>query len=581
MAKAKKFTGSAVPDAELRRCVEAYRASGGNRSEGARMCNLHRHTYRERLMMAEKRFKMKLGKVVDGRMDVTDAVVRPLPPEGAVARYILSSCQNNTHVHRTGLAALLAYRDWLQSKEVNGGKDSCEFILGSFSYAIDAYGEKATKRGTFDEKESNGSLGKLWYAPELEPFIQDVSIQLAPALVWCGEMNIMPTAANPLVGLDDYNGRASNIVPHVKHALQSVASLADEATKFNYTTGAITLRNYIQKRVGIMAERKHTYGGLIVEVDSGGNWYVRQLMVDERGCVYDLGPSGFRGIKVSARGVEALPVTAVNGTRPRSFVENITWGDIHASEMDLEHREAAWEAGGLIDQTAPRSQCWHDLFSMRSRGHHEMKNYHRTFQKLIDGEGIVEDEMRVTADFCKEAARKWCESVVIRSNHCRHLDRWLNEANPQHDVANARYHTTLNLEILRAIEDGDRGFNVLEWALRQFKIPEAIRFLGEDESYIIAKGGAAVREGIECGLHGDLGVNGSRGSTRGLKKLGRPVNKDHDHTAAILDNVFSGGACSLDFPYMKGPNAHSVSHILTFENAARQIITYWQGKFRA
>jgi hypothetical protein len=584
MAKAKKsIPFQPVSDAELRKCVEAYRESGGNRSEAARMCGLPRNTYRERLMIAEKKFKLKLGKVVDGRMDVADAEVRPLPPEGAVARYILSSCQNNTHPHRAGLDALLAYRDWLQSDEVNGGNDTCEFILGSFSYAIDAYGEKSTKRGTFDEKKDSGSLGKLWYAPELEPFIKDRAIQLAPALMWCGEMNILPTAANPLTGMDDYNGRASNIVPHVKHALQSVASLADEATKLNYSTGTITLRNYIQKRVGILAEPKHCYGGLIVEVDAAGNWYVRQLTVDSKGCVYDIGPAGFRSVRAKASGVDALVATPVDGAkaRPKSWVENITWGDIHASEMDLEVREAGWESGGLLDQLTPRSQCWHDLFSMRSRGHHEMKNFHRMFQKYVNGEGRVEDEMRVTADFCKDAWRTWCETVVVRSNHCRHLDRWLCDEDARKDLPNVTYWMALNGALLKAMEDGDRDFNVLEYALRQCGIPESIRFLGEDESYVVAKGGAAVREGIECGLHGDLGPNGARGSSRSLKKLGRPVNKDHDHTATIMDAVFSGGACSLDFPYMKGPNAHSVSHIVTFENAARQILTYWQGKFRA
>src|SRR5262249_10829390 len=161
--------------------------------------------------------------------------------------------------------------------------DTCEFILGSFSYAIDAYGAKAVKRGTFDKKVANGSLGKLWYAPELVPYIKDEAIQLAPGLIWCGEMNILPTVVHPLTGLDDYNGRNSNIIPHVKHAMESIASLADEATKFNYSTGTITLRNYIQKRAGIVAERKHTYGALIVEVDHEGNWYVRQLTVDDKG----------------------------------------------------------------------------------------------------------------------------------------------------------------------------------------------------------------------------------------------------------------------------------------------------------
>lgn len=552
---------------ECEAAVAAYRKAGGNISEGARLCKLNRHTYRHRVRMAERQLGIKLGKVVDGRLDAPTADVRPLPPTGKVARYILTSAQNNTHPHKAGLTALLAYRDWLASDG-----DTCEFIVGTFSYNIDAFGSKATKRGT---APAPGAKGNLWYAPELEPFFVDQSVQLAPALIWCGEMNILPTAANPLIGLDDYNGRASNIVPHVKHAMASVPSLPDEATKLNFSTGAITLRNYIQKRVGIMAEQKHNYGAVIVEVDDEGNWFVRQLEVDENGTVYDIGPRGYRSVKITGGTVTAIPANDPK----RTFVEAIGWGDIHAAEMDIGVRELGWGPAGMIDQLHPRFQIMHDVFSMRSRGHHEMKNFHATYRKFVTGEDSVEGEMDVTADFINDAHREWCETVIVRSNHDRHLDRWLNEAKPNHDPLNARYFMHLQSQMLKAMDDGNDDFNVLEFALREKDIPESVRFLGEDESFIIAKRGR--RLGIECGLHGDLGPNGSRGSTRALRKLGRPVNKFHDHTAAWQDGVVSGGACSLDFPYMKGPNAHSVTHVITFENAARQLVTFWSGKFRA
>jgi len=548
---------------ELRLDVDAYMAAGGNLSEAARQRKLARQTFQNRLKLAEKALSIKLGKVVDGRIDYVQATKRPLPKGKTVFRYILSSCQNNTHPHKAGLANLLAYARWLD----NRGTDTCEFILGSFSYAMDSYGAKAVKRGKFDPKVRD----KLWYAPELVPYIRDESIQLAPGLIWCGEMNILPTASQPLTGLDDYNGRNSNIFPHVKHAMESVASLADEATKFNYTTGAITQRNYIQKRVGIVAERKHSYGGLLVEVDSAGNWYVRQLQVGDQGEVYDIGPSGFRGVKIADGKVTAVP-------QKETIVEGIGWGDIHAAEMELWIRELGWGDGGMLDQLGAKKQFFHDVFSMRSRGHHEIKDFHRTYQKHVDGEGSVEDEMRVTADFINEATRAWCETIVVRSNHDHHLDRWLNEAKPERDPLNARYFNLLQLQMLTAMDRGDRDFNILEWALRAQGIPESVFFLGEDESYILCKYNNG---GIECGLHGHLGVNGGRGSTHALRKLGRRVNKAHDHTATWRDGVVSGGACSLQFPYMKGPNGHSVSHVITYVNSARTIVTFWGGKFRA
>ncbi|MBR0876868.1 hypothetical protein JQ608_06590 [Bradyrhizobium liaoningense] len=554
---------------ELQKDVEAYMATGGNRSAAARLRKLPRKTYNGRLEIAQKKLGIQLGKVVDGRVDYVKAVKRPLPKGKSVARYILSSVQNNTHPH-PGFANLEAYAEWLRAF------GSCEIILGSYSYAMDAYGAKAVKRGSYEKAADRGALGKLWYAPELEPYINDDSIELAPGLVWCGEMNILPTAANPLTGLEDYNGRKSNIIPHAKHALASVASLADEAAKFNYATGTVTQRNYIQKRVGIMAERKHSYGGLLVEVDSEGNWYVRQLQIGAKGEVYDIGPSGYRGVRITGGKVESVKITDAPS---RTFLEAITWGDIHAAEMEVWVRHLGWGKGGMLDQLAPRKQFWHDVFSMRSRSHHELKNFHRTFEKWATGEGNVEDEVQVTADFATEGHRAWLETIVVRSNHDRHLDTWLNIAKIERDPENARYYALLQHQVLAAIEDGNRDFNVLEWALRRAGIPKGVRFLGEDESYVICKSRDFV--GIECGLHGDLGPNGSRGSTRSLKKLGRPANKAHDHQATWMDDTLSAGACSTRFPYMKGPGAHSISHIGTFENGARQILTFWAGKFRA
>lgn len=563
--------GQAPSNEDLHAAVDAYHTAGGNVSEGARLCKLHRHTYRKRLRLAEKAFKMTLGKVVDGRVDYVKAIQKPLPAKGHVTRYLLTSAQNNTAIHGAGFKNLTAYCEWLNAMP----KASCEVIVGTFSYAIDAYGQKAVKRGAYDPARVHE---KLWYAKELLPLICDESVQLAPGLVWCGEMNILPTAKNPLTGLDDYNGRNSNIVPHAKFAMESIASLPDEPTKFNYSTGVITQRNYIQKRAGIIAAHSHCYGALIVEVDDAGNWYVRQLQIGDKGEIYDIGPTGYRGVKIVGGVVDPILVNAPPSKG--SVVDAIYWGDIHTAEMALWVRELGWSEGGVVDQLRPARQFLGDIFSMRSRGHHELKNFHATFKKMVNGEGIVEDEMQVTADFLREADRPWLESVVISSNHDRHLDRWLNEANPNLDPPNARYFMTLQSAYLKAIEVGDSDFDILEWALNNCEggIPDRVLFLGEDQSYVICK---SANGGIECGLHGDLGANGSRGSTRGFRKLGRPTNKGHDHTAAIQWPVFSAGACSLDFPYMKGPNAHSVSHIVNFVNGARQIMTFWNRKCRA
>ena len=551
---------------ELRLDVEAYYEHGGNKSEAARARGLNVNTYKSRLDVASERLGIKLGKVVAGHIAPAGSKLCKLPRKGHVSYYVLTSIQNNTELH-PGFNNLLAYVDYLDGRKAS----TCQLMIGTFSYQMAAYGPKAVKRG----KHKGAILNeKLRYAPEAETYITDESVELAPGLIWCGEQNILPTAKHPLTGMEAYNGRSSNVVPHAKIAMESVPSMADEATKFNYSTGVMTQRNYIQKREGILAEQNHDYGAALVAVDHGGNWWVRQLYLGPDDEIMDVGPPGVVGVRVQAGRVVEEHVT-----------EGVHWGDAHASEMERWVRDLAWGEDGMMDTLRPTYQFMNDLFSMRSRGHHEMRDFHRMYEKHMDEEESVEDELRVTADFLAEACRDYCETVVVPSNHDRHLNRWLNEADFRLDPLNAKFFCLAQYSMLDAMDRGNKDFNLLEWALQyvhggKFPSETNIRFLGDDESFIIARD-AGGKGGIEEGLHGDLGSNGARGSTMGLTKLGRPLTKGHDHNAAIRGRVFSAGVCVMRLPYEKGPSSHSISHVVTYKNAARTVITMWAEAWRA
>jgi len=346
-----------IPEEELMLAAQAYYDHGGNKAEAARALGLKSQTYLDRLTMAQQRLGIKIGKVVDGKVERTESLQYKLPIKSHIKRYILTSIQNNTHLH-PGFNNLLAYLDWLDGLD----DASCELLIGTYSYQLNAYGAKAVKRGTY----KNTSFENVWYAPEAERYISDKSIELAPGLVWCGEQNILPTTKYPLTSFEDYNGRKSNIVPHSKISMESVASMANEATKFNYSTGTITQRNYIQKRAGILAEQKHHYGALLVEVDCEGNWWVRQLHIDREDGIMDVGPKGSGGVYIQSGQVHNERVT-----------ESIYWGDAHAAELELWVRELGWGNGGMLDTLRPPYQLMGDVLSMRTRGHHEMRDFQR------------------------------------------------------------------------------------------------------------------------------------------------------------------------------------------------------------
>jgi hypothetical protein len=106
-----------------------------------------------------------------------------------------------------------------------------------------------------------------------------------------------------------------------------------------------------------------------------------------------------------------------------------------------------------------------------------------------------------------------------------------------------------------------------------------VYFLPLDHSFVIcpAHGG-----GIECGLHGDLGPNGARGNVGWFAKMGRRSNLGHSHVAGIRGGAYQAGTKSkLRLEYNHGPSAWTHSDIITHENGKRQIVTFFNGKWRA
>lgn len=548
---------SALTDEQLMEAYEAYREAYGNRSEGARLLGLKRQTFNDRLEAARERLGVAIGKVAGGSVEQTGLVKRSLPKKGHVKRYVFSCVQNNTFLHG-GFHNLLAYVDWLDSLP----KASCELILGRIEYNKNFW---------------EGSKEDVWYAPEAVKYMTTENLLLAPGMVFAGQQNIIPTRKYPLSNKAELNGRLSNIIAHTKMHAESVPSMPDEATKINLTTGTVTLRNYIQKDAGIMAEQEHTYGALLLEVDHTGSWWWRHLEIGSKDEILDCGPSGYAAITVQAGQVDAVRERDI--TPQTSVTHAINWGDTHAVEMDRWVREACFGEDGILDSLMPAKQFHNDLLSFRSRSHHEMRDPIRMYEKHAEDEENVEEEVEVTAEVLAESDREWCETIVVPSNHDRHLDRWISEADWKRDPVNARFYLRCAEAILTAIDEGEKDFNAMEWALREKAQFGYVRFLSRNEGYVICKRKDFV--GIECGLHGDEGANGAKGSTQSLIRLGRPINKGHDHILTRRGFVMSAGACAESFVYMNGPSAHSIAHILTYENGARTHIMMFNGKWRA
>lgn len=459
-------------------------------------------------------------------------------PAGKPTRYLLTAAQSNTKAH----PALWAN---LQALAAHYG---AEIMVGRIRYNHTAMqlGQEATKR------EADTSL---WYDPALDAHFCDERVEIAPGLLWVGDMNIIPTATDPLSGLDSFAGAPSCIFPHPQVALKSVATAPGTETKFLYTTGAVTLKNYIKRKAGLKAEFHHAYAALIVEVDRAGDWFVRQINADTEGTIHDL------DLRVSDGTVET-------GIRPLV----LTPGDIHGTECDPQTLETVWGEAGLIDTLRPETQVLHDVLNFGARSHHN------TVFDLIaahyDRRDSVEGEVEGTAAVINRMLRPEVTTYVVKANHDEHFDRWVSEADYRRDPINAAFYLEAAGQKVAALKRGERRFDLAEWALKRAGLAPEVRFLARDERLKIA--------GIRHDQHGDIGPNGARGSAANLARTGEKSNIGHSHSARIYHGCYQMGTMSLlDMGYNQGPSSWSHSLILTYANGKRTIITLKNGKWRA
>jgi hypothetical protein len=494
---------------------------------------------------------ISLSKIRERVAEVKPVYVKSHRPSDSIKRFILTSAQNNTPIDQVVWNNLLALAEHYDAR----------LIVGRYVYNLDALGQRGQEKEANDLAKKSAKAER-WWAAEITPYVLDERFKLAPDLEWCGNMNILPTAVRPLGDLHNYTGTRSAIFPHPTIALESVPTGKHEPTKINYTTGAVTEPNYIQRKAGQKAEFHHTLGALIVEVDESGDWWARQLNADHDGIIYDL------TIKVEDGLItERQPAEAIN------------WGDIHVSQLEDWMKEACWGQNGVIDALRPRYQFMHDTLDFSSRSHHDMRNPHEMFRKFVESADSVEDELIECRDFLHYAYRQFCQTVMVDSNHDNALTKWVRDASHKSDPVNAIFYLKLELALHEAIATRQDDFHALEWALRNVGLQGDFRFLRTDESFVICDQHG---NGIECGNHGHLGANGARGSDAAYVKAGRRMTIGHGHYALIWQGLYRAGVqAALDHGYNVGLSSWSQSMVITYPNGKRAICTFRNKKWRA
>lgn len=452
-------------------------------------------------------------------------------------RFVFTSAQNNTYVHGGFYDALVNFC----------ALRGAQLVVSPFTYNKSGF-----QNGTKDSD-------RIWYDPKIEQHFLQSSVQVAKDLVFCGELDILPTAENPLSGFASYTQCNSSIIPHAKVQMESVPRIKGQPARFMYTTGAVTQRNYIQRKAGQKAQFHHVFAALYVEVDEAGDWFARQLVASEDGSFYDL--------------TEHFTQTGVtSGHRAAA----ITWGDVHREKMDFAVWDAAWgmHSNSMMYVLNPEVQFIHDLTDFTARNHHNIDDPFFLAAMHHSGAGNVENDLAMCGHFLDHIMRNGNPAVVVESNHDQALERWLKTADIRKDPENAEFFHRANAYVHKNIREGN-PYHVFEWAVtRGGELAKGARFLKEDDSFEV--------HGVEQGMHGHRGPNGARGNPRGFRTVGRKVNIGHMHSAGIFGGVYVAGVSArLDMDYNKGPSSWSHSHIVTYQNGKRAIITMNNGKWRA
>lgn len=337
-----------------------------------------------------------------------------------------------------------------------------------------------------------------------------------------------------------------------KQRLKMVATSNVKIPRALMTTGAITRPYYpsfseVYDRTSYLAKYDHVMGAIIVEIEDRRYYHFRQVQADKDGSFIDLGK------RYSAK--------TITTEIPEAFV----LGDEHAGETDPK-AVRTWLS--VIRQLHPKRIILHDVFSGYSINPHESdKDVYRAL-KAKQHKLSLESELRKVAVAINRYSAPNREVVIVASNHHDFLERWLESSSFVKDPINYKIGIELAYYLLN-------GHNPLAMAVERIglKYPKKVRWLDRDEDYKIAK--------IECGAHGDKGINGSRGTIKTMEAAYGQSVSGHSHSVEILRGAWSVGTSTyLKLNYNKGPSSWTQSSCLIYANGSRQIINCINGRWR-
>jgi hypothetical protein len=363
---------------------------------------------------------------------------------------------------------------------------------------------------------------------------------------------------DPITGLGRIGQRdGSFIFASPKQRLKMVATSNIGYPHALMTTGACTIpdydsERYMSHRTAYIADVDHKMGAIVVNVENNKTFHFRQLQADETGAFADLGK-----------------LYKADGSVETYAPQALVLGDWHSGETDATAAEAfVFGKDSLAALTKPTEVFIHDGFNGKAISHHEEKNRVRRAQLAALNQNSLGDEIAAYARDLDRLTALFETVHIVDSNHDDFLERYLREGRFIEDSKNAEYSSLLFHHMCK-------GVDPLQYAVTEVagvKHPNKLNWLRRDEDYKIA--------GIELAAHGDLGSNGSRGSTKQMEAAYGKSVSGHSHTPEILRDAWVVGTTSILRPdYARGASSWMHTSCLVYPCGRRQLINVIDGKF--
>ena len=428
--------------------------------------------------------------------------------------YMITWGQNKTPVHFNFWKNLLTYKEHRKAQ--------LHVIAGRYKNPTSVF------KDVVDES---------WVA-EITPYLDANRQEITPYLSLLSDVKIQPTASMPLTGLEGLSAQNSCIIGHPRVHLKSLPVLKGYPAKIMATTGACTLPNYTDSKAGKKGEFHHSYGFVIIEIESEDVFHIRQVVADKDGNFYDYGHKVEDGIVSKNNECSA-----------------IVWGDLHYHNVNQEALDATIE---MTKELNAKFVVLHDAFDGASVNHHAKRSaFH---QQPI---GLV-DELIELSDFLKSQPFQF---VVVKSNHDIWIDRWIEDADWKHDREKVEY-----LGLAMKIATGKCPNGVLPHYLER-ELGDQVICLSEDDSFRIHE--------YELAMHGHIGVNGARGFPTSFKMLNTKNITGHTHSPVRIDGHLAVGALTDRYQsYSKGATAAMHSNVIVYPNGKAQHINIINGRYK-